>query len=215
MSTNLPLVVTISRLVGSGGDYLGHRLASHLKALYLDHEIVRQAAQKLKISEEYLETRDEKFTPFWTSMIESIGLKDYGVYIAPSLNLPNDKDIFNAEKEVILRVAEQHSAVIVGRAGSYILREHHNHISILLHASEDFRKKRLQELYNLTEKEAIQTLHSEDEKRAKYLHAFTGSDWSNARQYHLCLDTGIIGITESEEVILKTLQVRFGVEMQS
>jgi len=40
-----PYVITISRQLGSGGAYLGQRLAIRLNALYLDHEIVREAAQ--------------------------------------------------------------------------------------------------------------------------------------------------------------------------
>ena len=62
MTKIAPYVITISRQLGSGGAYLGQRLALRLNALYLDHEIVRQAAQELRISEEYLKARDEKVT---------------------------------------------------------------------------------------------------------------------------------------------------------
>jgi len=39
-----PFVITISRQLGSGGAYLGQRLAFRLNALYLDHQIVFEAA---------------------------------------------------------------------------------------------------------------------------------------------------------------------------
>ena len=117
MSVNLPLVVTISRLYGSGGAYLGQRLASRLKFLFLDKELVQQAANRLKISGKDLDLYDEKLTRLWKFVVE----REYGGYIPPSLTLPPDaKDLFNAQKDFILSVAEQHSVVIVGRAGSYI-----------------------------------------------------------------------------------------------
>lgn len=211
MSTNLPFVITISRLYGSGGAYLGQRLASRLKFLFLDKELVQQAAKNLQISGKDLDLYDEKLTPAWKFAIE----KEYGEYTPPSLKLPpDDRDLFNAERDVILSVAKQQAVVIVGRAGSYILRDRPNHLSILLHASEDFRKKRLQKLYNFSDQEALKVINSVDKERAKYLQAFTGSNWSDVRQYHLCLNTGVIGLEESEEVILKTLHICFGIEIK-
>ena len=65
MTKTSPCVITISRQLGSGGAYLGQRLAQSLKFLYLDHEIVHQAAEELKIPVEHLAVRDEKVTSNW------------------------------------------------------------------------------------------------------------------------------------------------------
>ena len=218
MSTNIPLVVTISRVFGSGSASLGRSLAARLDIPYLDDEIVQQTAWELKLSHEEMKARDERITPYWKRIVEySRGAYvggEYTAYLPSASNQPSDMEILNAEKKVILHVAAKNSAVIVGRAASYILRERPNHLSILVHASEDFRKKRLQEVYNYSEKEAINVIHTMDERRAQHLQTVTGSAWSDARQYHLCLDVGVIGIKESEEVILKALQIRFDASVQ-
>jgi cytidylate kinase len=65
MSEQLPCVITISRMLGSGGAYLGQRIASRLGIVYADREIVRQAAETLKVSEEVGESFDEKMTPLF------------------------------------------------------------------------------------------------------------------------------------------------------
>ena len=57
---NLPTVITISRQLGSGGAYLGQQLVEQLGILYLDREIVIQAAKQLRVLEEDLKPRDEK-----------------------------------------------------------------------------------------------------------------------------------------------------------
>jgi hypothetical protein len=38
----------------------------------------------------------------------------------------------------------------------------------------------------------------------------TGQDWLDARQYHLSLDTGALGMEKSEAIILETFRARFG-----
>jgi cytidylate kinase len=53
-------------------------------------------------------------------------------------------------------------------------------------------------------------MNSVDRERARYLKMLTGQDWLDARQYHLSLDTGVLGMEKSEEIILETFRVRFG-----
>jgi cytidylate kinase len=53
-------------------------------------------------------------------------------------------------------------------------------------------------------------MNSVDQERARYLKALTGLDWLDARQYHLSLDTGVLGLEKSEAIILETFHIRFG-----
>jgi len=55
-----PLIITVSRQMGSGGAYIGQRLAKKLKMHYADREIIRKAAEMLAVPEEDLESMDEK-----------------------------------------------------------------------------------------------------------------------------------------------------------
>ena len=59
MTEKSPIVITISRQMGSGGAYIGQQLAKKLRILYLDREIVSQAAKQLSVLEEDLESRDD------------------------------------------------------------------------------------------------------------------------------------------------------------
>ena len=105
MTKALPYVIAISRQLGSGGAYLGQRLAQRLNALYLDHELVRQAAQELKISEEYLKARDEKVTSNWQSVLRSLAYSNSWSYAPPPLDILNDEDLYTVETDIIKRVA--------------------------------------------------------------------------------------------------------------
>jgi cytidylate kinase len=210
MTKTSPCVITISRQLGSGGAYLGQRLAQCLKFSYLDHEILHQAAEELKIPVEHLAVRDEKVTSNWQSVLQSFAYANSWTYAPPSLDILNDKDLYNVESDIITRITNQCSAVIVGRGGHYVLRNHPRCLNIFLHADIKFRQQRVEQVYNVSGQKALKLMNSVDQERARYLKALTGLDWLDARQYHLSLDTGVLGLEKSEAIILETFHIRFG-----
>jgi cytidylate kinase len=205
-----PYVITISRQLGSGGAYLGRRLATRLNVLYLDHEIVYQAAKELQMPEKDLASRDEKLTSRWQSLLKSLVYSYPGPYVPPPLDIPSDKALYNTETEIITRVAQEHSAVVVGRCGFHVLRRHPRHFSIFLHADIIFRQQRVQELYHVSAQQALKLIESVDSERGRYLRTFTGKDWTDARQYYLSLDTSAVGLDGAEDIIKAALRCRLG-----
>ena len=209
MSQTEPYVISISRQIGCGGSYIGKRLASRLGILYVDREIITRAAQKLNVTEKEIIARNEKVTPLWRSMVEATLYGNPFGYVPPPLNVPSDKELYQAEAEIIQDIARQASVVIIGRAGYHTLRNHSRHLSVFLHADVAFREQRVQEIYHLSAAEARKQVQSTDSSRASYLHAKTGGDWVDARQYHLALDTGVLGLELVEEIIVTAVQARF------
>ena len=56
--------ITIARQLASGGSDLGRRIACRLGFLYLDREILQNAAEELGMSEEELSAREERIQAF-------------------------------------------------------------------------------------------------------------------------------------------------------
>ncbi|HBE76557.1 MAG TPA: cytidylate kinase-like family protein [Firmicutes bacterium] len=208
---NLPAVITISRQLGSGGAYVGQQLAEQLGILYLDREIVIQAAKQLQVLEEDLESRDEKKTSFWQSVLQLSAYTPPDTYMPPEIYIPSDQDLYKAESQIIQKVAKEHSAVIIGRGSSYLLRDHPRHLSIFLHADLAFRQRRVGELYNLTAPEAKKLIEKSDRERGRYLQTLTGRDWNDARTYQLSIDTGKTGLEQAKEIILACIKVQFDI----
>lgn len=210
MTNELPLVITISRQFGSGGLFLGGRLAETMKMMLLDRQIIDKAAEKMGVQKENLEGRDERITPKWQSIMNSLAYVESTYCIPPEYLIPNDKEIFKVESEIILKVANENPVVIIGRGGGYILRNRPNHISIYLHADVEFRERLIQEQYSISAKEAANYVEAVDKSRTRYVHDITGRDMNDARQYHLSVDTGILGLEGAEKVIMAYLGARFG-----
>lgn len=205
------IVITINRQVGSGGRYLGYKLAEKLNFLYLDHQIVKEAAKHLGTYTENLEDSDEKQTPFWSSLVSSYAFGS--IEFDQDVQIISDNQAHKAESNIITKVASEKSAVIIGRGGSYILRNHPRHVSIFFNADIEFRKKRIQKEHNISEKEALEFIQKTDKERLKYYKSLTGQDLYNACGYNLTIDTGKIGLENSLNLIMEYLKKRFGNEI--
>lgn len=205
MKKKNPLVVTISRQLGSGGAYIGQQLAKKLNMFYANREIISMAAQKLSVLELDLVSRDEKISSFWQSFLQISPLTQ-DAFIPPQLMIPGDHELFNVEAGVIERIARDRSAVIIGRCGFHVLRNHPNHVSIFLHGDAALRSSRIRTLYNLSEEDAGKIIAQKDKERAQHCQAITGKGWPDARNYHLSIDTGRVGVDKAVELILFYLE---------
>lgn len=208
MKEKSSVILTISRQLGSGGAYIGQQLAKKLGISYFDREIVSQAAKKLSVLEGEVDSREEKIHSFWESFLQASPYNSPEAYIPPQFIVPTDGELFEAESEVIRRIANNQSAVIMGRCGSHVLRAHPDQVSLFLYADMAFRQARVQELYKVTAEEATKMIVRSDTARAKYHHVFTGKDWTNASQYGLCVNTGKVGVDSAVTLVLQYLEIR-------
>lgn len=206
---NNPYVITISRELGSGGAYFGKKLSKRLGILYVDREILKGAAKQLNISDQDLECRDEKVTSFWQSLVMSYANGVPDIYIPPQIYIPTDGEFYKAETEIIQSTANNTSCVIVGHAGSFVLRKHPKHLSIFLHADKEFRKKRVMELYKVPENKAKKLIAESDKDRVHYYNVLSGENWLEALQYDICIDTSKMDFDKIEDLLVECVKTRF------
>jgi len=207
---NAPYVITISRQLGSGGSYIGQCIAKRMGIHYLDREILSEAAQRLQVSEYDLDEYDEKAASFW-QILFSTEFVDTVTYHPPKLFVPSVSNVFETQTEIINKVADERSAVIIGRGGNYILRNRPRHLSIFIHAGIPFRQERIAALYKVPEKQALKMIEQYDNERAKYIRQVAGHTWTDARNYQLCIDTGLIGLDNAINMIINYIKDKFGV----
>jgi len=208
MNESLPFIITISRLFGSGGAYVGKQLARKLNIAYLDRDILSQAAKEFSLPEEALKPYEEKTDSFWDLIQRSLFGNPY-VYAPPTIYLPTSRQLYEAESDVIVRAAKERSAVIVGRCASCLLHNRPNHLSVFLYSDVDFRKNRVREIYNLSDSKALKMIAKNDEERTRYHSEFAGDNWTDATRYHLAIDTGKIGVDKCVDLIMDYIELVF------
>ena len=129
------ITVTLARQFGCGGSYLGQCVAESLGVRCLDREILSHAAQRLSAEEEDLAAREERGRPFWERMLRGISVGPPEALYHPPVTLSvSDRDIFQAETEVMKSIAAREDCVIVGRLASHVLPDHPGMVNVFLHA---------------------------------------------------------------------------------
>mgnify|MGYP002768923614 CR=1 FL=1 len=70
-----------------------------------------------------------------------------------------------------------------------------------VHADMKFRADRIVRVYGEREKSPEARLKEKDKRRAAYYRFYTDMKWGDAANYHVSLDSGVIGIEKCAKVI--------------
>jgi cytidylate kinase len=201
--------ITISHQIGSSGAPVGKMLSERLNIPFFDREILRRVSARLHMAEADLEHREERLRSFWQSYLRTAELMNPALSLTADQYVPTDKELFQMESEILLRIADKTSAVFIGRCGRHVLRDHPRHVRLLLYADPADRIERIMNLYHLEAPEARKFMEENDRDRAAYIRAFTGQDWLDARLYDLCLNTSRTGVDGAANLIHAYLKTRF------
>ena len=118
-------------------------------------------------------------------------------------NVSYPHKIWNIQSRVIEELAEKGPCVIVGRCADYILREKANCLNVFIHASMEKRAQRIVQEYGEREESPEQRLRDKDKRRAAYHRFYTDMKWGHSQNYHICLDSGTLGIDKCAALIVQ------------
>ncbi len=200
-------VVTISHLLGCGGADIGKKLAEELSIPFVDRQILKQVADSLEIPEEDIEGREERVASLWQSFTRLEAFGDPMVS-NPLQYVPTAGELYDLESKFIKQIAAESSAVILGRGGRYILRNHQRHLSVFVYAEMDDRIPRVSELYQVSENEAKKIIEKNDKERNATLKSFTRLEWLDARTYDICVNTSSVGPGNAVTIIKNSLEYK-------
>lgn len=206
MSTQPRRAITLSRQMGSGGSYIGYLAARELGFKFVDREVLRQAAEHLGTEVSQLEHRDERSSGLVEKLLRGFFL---GAPEAPAsfqhLKRPvYDRDLFSLECRIMNEIADRYNAVIIGRGGFFALRNRPagSVIRVFVHAPQGFRVQRVMKARNIPEAEARSIIEECDLGRSRFIRDMIGVEWTDARNYHLCIDSSVAGFPRCVETIV-------------
>ncbi len=203
------VVITIARQYGSGGKTVGEMLAEDLGIHYYDKELMKLASDDSGINEALFVKADEKLK---SSLLFRVAKNVYqGELIPPeSDDFTSNDNLFNYQAKIIKELAKQESCVIIGRCADFVLRDYDNVLSVFVHAPEDFCLEQAAKKHSMSTRELEKYIARTDKHRAEYYKYHTGREWTDARNYDLCLDSSKLGFERCVEEIKAYIRVRFG-----
>jgi cytidylate kinase len=190
------IIINIGRQFGGGGLGVAYELGKKLGIPVYDKELIAKAAQDSGFSKGIFEESDEKKRLFSLSSIFASRFGDTENYMS-------DRGLFKMQSETIRKIAEQGSAIIVGRCSDYILRDMECTLDVFLTSPLEVRAARIAERSGLSLEEAEKLAEEKDKNRAEYYNYYTFTDWGVASTYDICLDSSVLGIEGTADMIIE------------
>jgi cytidylate kinase len=190
-------VITVSRLTGSGGATIGQRLAERLGASYLDKQIIREAAQRLGISEAAAAEYNERAEAFIERLARVLWVSEpaFAPISPPAAPVPFESltDAFvEVTRQLVRQAAATGNAVIFGHGAQFILAQQPGVLHVRFIAPWPARVERVMRREGLSRAEAERRVRAEDQRRANYIRQYYQADWQAPDSFHLLLNTALL-----------------------
>ena len=202
------IVITIARQYGSGGKTIGYKLADNLGIKAYSREILKLASEDSGINEAMFNEVDERLknTPLFRIM-----RKYKGELIPPeSEDFLSNQNLFNYQAKIIKDLAEEGPCIIIGRCGDYVLKDFPQVVRTFIYASPEYNRRQVIERGAYSGKDVDRFIAKTDKYRSDYYHYYTGQEWTDARNYDLCLNSERLGDEGCVEAIKSYIRIRFG-----
>lgn len=184
-------VITISREFGSGGRTIGRKVAEKLGIPCYDAEIIEKIAEESGYSGDYIRSEGEGASDRWLS----------NLFLNRTMGPTNQDTIWVIQSRIIRELAEKRPCVIVGRCADYVLRGQADLLNVFIHADPQKRAERIVREYGERDASPLERIREKDRRRAAYHRFYTDLKWGHAQNYHLCLDSGVLGIDKCADLI--------------
>ncbi|MCR5214636.1 MAG: cytidylate kinase-like family protein [Eubacterium sp.] len=211
-------IVTISREYCSGGQKIGTRLAEELGVSCYNSDMLRLVSRSENMADDKVASDDrikdtslyDVAKQFYTDTLPSPHIDDVLTTKIDDVDMVDIRNIYDYQSEIIVELAKRESCVIVGRCANYILKDNPNVINVFIHAPIGFKMKRAQSRHYMPEDELRNYLAKVDERKADYFFKYTGSEWTDVKNYDLSLDPSKLGISGCVDLIKKYIEIRLG-----
>ena len=191
-------IITISREFGSGGRFIGEEVAKKLGIAYYDKNIISQIAEKSGLSPEYIQENAE--------LSPKKGLFAYAFSGRDIIGKSVEDMVYEAQRNIILELAEKEPCVIIGRNADYILKDRDDVLNVFIHGDMPEKIKRITGLYNVEKKEAVKMMADTDKRRRTNYNFYTDQNWGKASNYTLCLNSSQLGYDRCEMIIMECVK---------
>ena len=193
------LVITIGCEYGAKGNAIGRKIAEDLNIKFYNRDLVDEIIEEVGIPKEIMEKVEEGGT------IAGKGAEgDVRGSFSKYADL-TDRAI-HVQKQIIRKLAEKESCVIIGRSADYILKDRDDVLNVFIHGDMPEKTQRIMDLYNVGEKEAVKMMVDTDKRRMTNYNFYTDQKWGKASNYTLCLNSSQLGYDRCEKIIMECIK---------
>ena len=190
------ILINVGRQFGAGGRGVAAVLGERLGVPVYDTELLQKAAEESGFSPALFKKSDEKRRLWRFGGL--FGLNRASSYAPSAID---GTELFKFQSQAIRDIAEKGSAIFLGRASDYVLRDK-DCLDVFICAPLEDRVKRVCERTGMTAEEAEKYILKKEKTRSDYYNFFTFGNWGVASNYDLCLDSSLVGIEGAADIII-------------
>ncbi len=228
-------VVTVTGLIGSGAIEVGAEVARKLDIDYIDRMILAEAAKKIGATVAAVAERTERpprlgdriagfvktvlersalagggADPYFGGGLDALLVREYRDFPseAPVTDETlSDENLIKVTSEIINEIAASGNVVIAGRGANVILRDLPGALHVGLVSRHAERLMRIMEREGLNAIEAERHVIENDRARLAYYRRFFNVDPEDPQYYHLVLNTDLLHIDHTADVVVETARL--------
>jgi cytidylate kinase len=205
-------VITVSRMVGSGGSEVAARVAAELGWALLDDGLVDAVAEQLGVSAAEVRAREERVPSLAQRLADAIALATPEV-AAPAAGAPlppSEERVLAVTRRVITEAAARGHVVLVGRGAQAMLAARADAIHVFCYAPREALVARTTRQLAIPARDAEALVDDGNRQREQYVRTHWKRSWRAHENYHLCLNTEWLGVAAAAEIVVRLARERFG-----
>jgi cytidylate kinase len=210
-------IVTLSASFGSGGSFIGPKVAEALDLPFLDRAIPVAVAEALAVPMAEVVAHDERRTSgvgrLFANIARAAALPDTEFGTVPSaarasLGDQPEQAFRDQTERVLHQIAATEGGVILGRAAAIVLRDHEGALHVRLDGPLEARIQRAVGMEGIDEEQARKLAAETDRAREAYVKHFYKCDARDARHYHLVLDSTALELDTCVDLVVAAARAR-------
>jgi len=206
-------VITISRMYGSGGSEVAERVANALGWPLFDDGMVDAIAERSGLTRAEVSAQDERVP----SMVErlasalSLGSPEVMPPVPAGPIETTEERIVAVTRRVIEEALQSGPAVFVGRGAQCLLAERTDALHVFCYAPRSALRRYAMDKHGIDAVAADRLVSDQNRQREHYVKRHWNRSWLALENYHLCVNTGWLGIDGAAEQVLDAARRQFGV----
>jgi Cytidylate kinase-like family len=183
-------VVTVSASYGAGGPDIAPAVAERLGLPFHDRAIPVEVAGRLGVPVAEAQANDETIARGLWRLVTSLGsMPDPVGGVLPTSSLPDERAYRDQTERVLEEILAGPGGVVLGRAAAMVLRKRADVLHVRLDGPAERRLAAAVAQLGRPEQEVRRELDAADAARMAYVRHFYRCDPTDARHYHLVVDS--------------------------
>jgi cytidylate kinase len=209
------MIITVSKQTGCGEEVC-EALAQRLSFRVINKEMVGYAATLGGMNPQEAAQFDEGRYSFINSLMANFvdfklfraakEDKSHKIYNPYEYSAGATADNFTASvNRVFHTLAQEGKAIIVGRGGNFILKDHPKALHIRFVAPIEMRVANIAESMKLSKQKALKYAEDTDENKEKYVRNYCKGNINDPTAYHLTINLGRYSTEKAAELVTQVL----------